>query len=580
MAALSTVYVCLAAATASAQTDAPQDGAPLSYRHEPAILAANQTSDIVVSVEVLGDIEEVTFRRNVPSLAQGFTTERWGRQTTRTVDGRIISIFGARYEADILADLVVYPHGNDFPQVPLGRLIVPGVEASPPVVWLRLAPSNLPQSTVRSLGAAAQYASHVVNIVVPGFADTRVLGGLETFAVEEAARAFYEHFADAHDTLAFLPVASPFLDHNGLHVNVSNDIQGIGMAQFDRRAEFGSGHLRSVQVYPAGFGAQQQSLLHQLGHQWGDESQLAALAGVDAAGRDPARHTPLVDGGATLLGAVLSGTRAVEFIDGVPQVVRTEGPVRYHPLQRYRMGLVEVSGVPDVKVFADQAQFGDEVSAPSVGSRVSGSWRTVSINDLLAELGPRQGPVFEVWRHAFVVVSDQLVSQREMDFYNFYAQRAAAADGTRSIDGFGSFAEATLGAMALQTRVAPGGEASIDETLEVSNVPFGPEDWRGVVFDEPLPSLLSAGSTITLTGSIDQETLAGSHQFMILRLARHGDPASAARTVQTTISGGRFTLPISLSGATPGAYTLDLFVYDDASGPALPAGSLTPLVVQ
>ncbi len=570
----------LASASAFAQPEALDDGAPLAYRHQPRVLFANQTADIEVVFEILGDVDEVTFRRNVPSLPGGFTTERWARQTTRSVDGRLVSVFGARYESAILADLVVYPHGNDFPQVPLGRVSIPGRDGDPPVVWLRLAPSNLPEAPIQILGAEAQYASHVVNLVVPGFGDTRVLGGADAFAVQQAATTFYRYFIDAYETLAFLPSVSPFLEHDGLHQNVWNDTTGIGMEAVDQRADFGSDTLRSVQVYPAGFGGHQATLLRQLGYQWGDESNLASIAGVVPAGREPGRHTPLVDGGATLLGAVLLGTRAVEFVDGVPRIVRSSAPVAYHPLQQYRMGLLGVDGVPDVRVFTEQEQFGDDASAPQVGTEVRGDWVTVGVNDLLAALGTREGPIFERWRQAFVVVSDELISQREMDFFNFYARRAGASEGTRSVDGFGSFSEATGGAMTLATDiVAPGGEAEAAGGA-VSDVPFGAGDWRGIVFDEPVPSVLNAGETLTLTGSIDPDTLPGSHQFIILRLARHGDPASDARTVQATISGGRFTLPLSLAGAPAGAYTVDLFVYDDASGPALPAGSLTPLQVR
>ena len=577
---LCTLCVWFGSTSARAQSTAPAAGTPLSYRQQPAILFANQTDNIEVSVEVLGDVDTVTFRRNVPTLSGGFTTERWARQTTRSIDGRLVSVFGASYESEILVDLMVYPHGNDFPQVPLGRLVVPGRDDDPSIVWLRVAPSNLPESPVLRLGPEVQYASHVVNLVVPGFGDTRMLGDLETFAVEHAAAIFYQHFSDAYETLAFVPVVSPFLEDDGLHVNVWNDIAGIGMEQFDHRADFGSGLLRSIQIYPAGFLGHQATLLHQLGHQWGDESVLGRIAGVALAGHDPERHTPLMDGGATLLGAVLPGTRAVEFLGGIPQIVRADGPLGYHPLQQYRMGLLEVDAIPDVRVFAEQSQFGEDVSVPAVGTAVNGSWQTVGVNDLLASLGTRDGPVFEGWRQAFVVISGELVSQREMDFFNFYARRAGTARGTRSVDGFGSFAEATGGAMTISTAVLPLTDAPQTPVGDVADAPFGTRDWRGLVFDQPFPSVLDAGSTVTLTGSLDQDTLPGSYRFLSLRLGRYGDPTSDALTVQTTISGGRFTLPVSVVGAPAGAYRVELFVYDGASGPALHAGSLTPLRVR
>ncbi|MDE0831046.1 MAG: hypothetical protein OSB03_17780, partial [Vicinamibacterales bacterium] len=80
------------------------------------------------------------------------------------------------------------------------------------------------------------------------------------------------------------------------------------------------------------------------------------------------------------------------------------------------------------------------------------------------------------WHQAGIVVSDAPVSQVEMDYYNFYAQRAEAQTGTRAYDGFGSFYEATGGRANLHTAIAtrdPAVHSVVTQTLNVSNVPFG-----------------------------------------------------------------------------------------------------------
>ncbi|SVA48751.1 uncharacterized protein METZ01_LOCUS101605, partial [marine metagenome] len=155
-----------------AETPAPLAAeTPLSYEHFPRILDPGETGTIRVVVEMVGDVQTVVFRRNVPTADLGRVIETWRRSGTRTVDGRVVSSFTEDYPASILSDLLVYAHGNDFPQVPLGRLEAPGkLNAEPDLValWLRLAPSNLPSSAVRLLTADdgdeanAQYASHVV----------------------------------------------------------------------------------------------------------------------------------------------------------------------------------------------------------------------------------------------------------------------------------------------------------------------------------------------------------------------------------------------------------------------------------
>ena len=421
------------------------DHTAFAYEHFPPILTPTETGTIRIVAEVVGDVSSVVFRRNVPTEETGYSEELWRRSTTRTVDGRLVSVFDQDYPGATLVDLLLYPHGNDFPQVPLGRLEVPvagnpnetSAGASFVTIWLRLAPSNLPVSTVRVSTAPdpavpAQYASHVVNLVVPGFGDSQVLNGAQAFELAEAAQAFYQHFADTYHTLSFIPRRSPLASYTAFNLNVKNDVEGIGAALIDDQAVYGSETLRSVQIYTAGFAGQHETTVHQTAHHWGDETNLAAIAGVAAAGHQPESHTPLLGGGATLIGAVLKGTREVERVssttvggDDTYRIARTTAPITFHSLQLYRMGLLEPAAVSDVTVFGDQAQFSPSTAtAPTVGTPVTGEPHTVNINQVMAALGTRRGPSFTEWRQAFVVVSDELISQREMDYYNFYAQRA------------------------------------------------------------------------------------------------------------------------------------------------------------
>ena len=568
---------------------------PLSYEHFPRILDPGETGTIRVVLEMGGDVQTVVFRRNVPTADSGSVIETWRRSGTRSVDGRVVSAFTQDYPASILSDLLVYAHGNDFPQVPLGRLEAPGAMSPEPdlvTLWLRLAPSNLPSSTVQVLRsidgdeAEAQYASHVVNVVVPGFGDERIQGGEEAFAFERAARVFYEYFSDQYQTLTFVPRESPLGESEQMNVNVMNDIAGTGMPLLDDRALFDSEVLRSVQLLSAGFFAQRRAGLHQLAHHWGDMSDLADIAGVVSAGFDPEKHTPLVYPGATIVGAVLDGTREIRRFTadtgGVFRVAESVAPVLFHPLQLYRMGLLGPAQIPDITVFERQDQFDPiRVTAPVVGTEVVGAHVTVGINEIMAALGPREGPVFSEWNQAFVVVSDELVSPREMDYFNFYAQRAEARTGTRSYDGFGSLSEATGGRASLHTRIEPRdpiAHPAISESLDVSDVPFGARDWRGVVLDQPLPSRVRRGSPLTLSGSIDSKILQDNYQFFVLRASRYGDPAAAAKWTQSSVTGGRFSVTLRI-GSLPGAYAIDAFVFVDAKTPPITTSAVSSLFV-
>ncbi len=568
------------------------DGAPLSYQQFPPILAPGETGSVRIRVDVLGDVPVVRFRRNVPTQPTGNVEEEWSRLTTRSVSGRLISVFEETYPPDVLSDVLVYPHGNDFPQVPLGRLEDLGGGGSASTVWLRVAPSNLPASTVRRIASpdggetTAQYASHVVNLVLPGFDDARVGATGDGYALEEAAQVFYQYFADQYQSLAFVPTRIPLAPLDDFQRTVLSDIRGIGLEARDDRAAFGGMAVRAVELLPAGFLGHHATLLHQLAHHWGDEMHLETIAGIAPAGDAPGRHAPLLYPGVTLLGGVLDGTRHVEravTIGGVETftIGRPQAPAVFHSLQLYRMGLLSPPEVPDLRVFTDQAQLGPlGASSPAVGTAVVGASRSVDMNAIVAALGTREGPVFTDWHQAVIVVSDAPVSQVEMDYYNFFAQRAEAQTGTRAYDGFGSFYEATGGRANLHTAIVtrdPAVHPMVSQTLNVSNVPFGAGDWRGLLLDEALPSRVHTSPTLTLSGRIDPDVLPGSYQFLVVRASRLGDPPDEATTAQTSVSGGRFA--VSLRFPTAGAYALDAFVFVDVAAAPVPTSVLTPLFV-
>jgi hypothetical protein len=570
------------------------DGAPLSYQQFPPILDPGETGSIRIRVDVIGDVPVVRFRRNVPTQPTGNVEEEWSRVTTRSVSGRLISVFEETYPPDVLSDILVYPHGNDFPQVPLGRLEAPGGGESASTVWLRVAPSNLPASTVRRIASpdgeetAAQYASHVVNLVLPGFDDARVGATEDGYALDEAAQAFYQHFADQYQSLAFVPTRMPLAAPDDFQRTVLSDIRGIGLEARDDRAAFGGVALRAVELLPAGLLGHHATLLHQLAHHWGDDMDLGTIAGIAPPGDAADRHTPLLYPGVTLLGGVLDGTRHVERAvtsAGVESftIGRPSAPAVFHSLQLYRMGLLSPTEVPELTVFTDQTQLGPpRASSPAVGTAVVGESRSVDMNAIVAALGTREGPVFTDWHQAVIVVSDAPVSQVEMDYYNFFAQRAEAQTGTRAYDGFGSFHEATGGRANLHTAIVtrdPAVHPMVSQPLDVGDVPFGAGDWRGLLFDEALPSRVQTSTTLTLSGRIDPDVLPGSYQFLVVRASRLGDAPDEATTAQTSVSGGRFAVSLRFPAAGAGAYALDAFVFVDVAATPVPTSVLTPLFV-
>ena len=73
------------------------------------------------------------------------------------------------------------------------------------------------------------------------------------------------------------------------------------MLLLDDQMAYMSSSPRSVRLFTAGCVGHQATTVHQLGHQWGDESRLAAIAGVPSTGLEQDRHTPLLFPGGTVV---------------------------------------------------------------------------------------------------------------------------------------------------------------------------------------------------------------------------------------------------------------------------------------
>ena len=221
-------------------------------------------------------------------------------------------------------------------------------------------------------------------------ADAKFASG-ERALWEELAARFYAHFDDAFDFLMFISNVQsaertrPYL---GRYFPVTNDIQGIGVAQQARAAGFGSaGRLQGVIDLPlAAQSIRYGPALHEVMHRWanyvvapiphwGFASAHGQLGGFEA--------ERLVDWGdgrytAGSFGLVANGGNRLPYSD----------------IELYLAGLVPPEEVPDLLV-AEDAQWlkGDE-GQPVVAddgwpiftaTRIS----KVSVEDIAAQHGPR-----------------------------------------------------------------------------------------------------------------------------------------------------------------------------------------------
>ena len=281
------------------------DGEPFTFDQDPPLVSGGYSDRITLrNFSVVGDVPTVQFLRFTRDAPDG-AAETWNRVSSRKVDGQIVSVFEPSWDAGELDKTLASRHfGFDQPFVYWGAFQIPG-STTQRYVYLRTALTGIPSSPVTRINDQAQYASSVVNIVVPTFDDARVGGGMNGFDLASATRLFYQYFSDAYDVIAFTPLPTAVGDFGAFHLNVKNAVTGLNISTFDLSARYGSDSiLQGIEVYAGGTSARYEDTDHEMAHQWGSDFDWTRIAGITRAGHQPASHAPLWTGGDTLIGAV------------------------------------------------------------------------------------------------------------------------------------------------------------------------------------------------------------------------------------------------------------------------------------
>ena len=240
----------------------------------------------------------------------------------------------------------------------------------------------------------------------------------------EVSRKFYQSHPDNYDQLIIWTDTTVVDDAFAFEVTVANEVQGIGVSQFDASRDFGSaGRLQSYAVmdwigkYPEdplqtflGENSTVSVLGQEVGHRWLAFLDFRNHTGARSEallGRDQAHWSFFFDSDAS----VMEGNDIEDLGGGS---FRTTAAVqRYSRLDQYAMGLVSASQVPPF-FYVDNpmnVSGGREAdSAPRVGVTFNGTRRDVLIEDIIAINGPRvpssaNSP--RVHRQAFVLVVGQ-----------------------------------------------------------------------------------------------------------------------------------------------------------------------------
>jgi len=271
-----------------------------------------------------------------------------------------------------------------------------------------------------------------------------------------ALRRFYASHPDTWEQLVVYTTRplNPLAGSLAFELNVRNEIRGIGFDLHDDSADWGSaGGLASV-VYMDSIDAYLEVdgfeiLGHETGHRW-----LARLRFRDAQaaangallGRGDVHWSFFFDSDAS----VLEGNEIVDAGGG--RFATTDIVRRFSPLDQYAMGLRSPAEVPpffQVSLADDfrPARTYTPGSGPEVGVSFSGVRRDVTIEDVVAAMGPRDPPADgapRLLRQAYLLVADAVAPATPERLAALERVRSAFPDWySRATDGRGQV-ETTL----------------------------------------------------------------------------------------------------------------------------------------
>jgi len=143
------------------------DGHPVSFEQEPPVLDAAWRGEVRLrDLLVAGDVATLQFHSADPAVEDG-VFETWERVETRTIAGRLVSVFAPAWPPHVVERIVAdQRHGFDYPSVYWGAVTIP--DSDPPItrsVWLRAGSTGLPRAESRASTTRCSFASHVVNVV-------------------------------------------------------------------------------------------------------------------------------------------------------------------------------------------------------------------------------------------------------------------------------------------------------------------------------------------------------------------------------------------------------------------------------
>ncbi len=225
-------------------------------------------------------------------------------------------------------------------------------------------------------------------------------GSINDLPRQEIAREFIRTHQDQYDFLVIVSnfnFAMPQGEAKAYYMEVKNDVQGIGKTVFDNSASYGSsgklqgtidmGNIAGLGVSPldpSTFEQTLDTLAHEQLHRWGTGVRFKNPDGTLSTalyGKDNAHWSYLLDTD----GSLEYGNDWKSNGDGT--FTSVSASKYYSALDLYLMGMIDKSQVPPMTLI-ENTNF-DSSLLPSIGITITGTARTVTIDDIIAAEGRR-----------------------------------------------------------------------------------------------------------------------------------------------------------------------------------------------
>lgn len=281
----------------------------------------------------------------------------------------------------------------------------------------------IPLLNVKSISATMQQTTNLVNIVSNEISPDNL---------SKYLRTFYASFPDQYD---FVHIIYPGFTLNRYHLDVKIDINGIGKDELNNSANYGSaGKLIGINVFPntVYYDGASRAYMHELGHQW-----INFMRGLPTESGIP--HWPLSDLAGSIMGYSPGGGQGLEFrYDLIKQsndtwlMQQQTMPQVFNDLELYLMGLIPIEEVLPHIVFTNTNQ------TQGNGKILNGPVTPITKESVIALLGnrvPDHTTSPKQFRIATIIISNALLSAKEMSFYDYYTKRATLKEEVFVVEG-------------------------------------------------------------------------------------------------------------------------------------------------